>query len=54
MKDDDGDWYKGDADIADASCSHFQKIFIMEEKHINEEVINCIPVMVTLQQNENL
>ncbi|XP_055806946.1 uncharacterized protein LOC129875705 [Solanum dulcamara] len=42
---------QGDEDIAKAACDHFVKIFIGDNKIINEEVISCIPRSVTEQQN---
>ncbi|XP_055830830.1 uncharacterized protein LOC129899847 [Solanum dulcamara] len=36
------------------ACAHFEKLFTAEEKQINEDVIKCIPRIVTDQQNELL
>lgn len=47
IKHEDGDWFQGDKDIAEAVCNHFQQIFTMEEKLIEEEILNCIPTLVT-------
>lgn len=54
MKDDDRDWFEGHQVITDATCSHFQQIFTGEEKHINEDVLNCILDMATQNKNETL
>lgn len=48
---DQGEFLEGDEVIATAACEHFQKIFIGEEKLINEDALNCIPRMVTEEQN---
>lgn len=54
VQDKDGDWIQGDEEIAEAACNHFQQMFTGEDKYINEEVINCIPRLVTHDQNELL
>ncbi|XP_049348970.1 uncharacterized protein LOC125813524 [Solanum verrucosum] len=50
----DGEWIQGDEVIAEAACDHFQKIFTGDNKIINEDVLDCIPQMVTQEQNVGL
>ncbi|XP_049399716.1 uncharacterized protein LOC125863741 [Solanum stenotomum] len=50
----DGEWIQGDEVIAEAACEHFQKIFTGDNKIIKEDVLDCIPQMVTQEQNEGL
>lgn len=45
---------KDDDDIVEASYNHFQEIFTGEKKHINEDILNCIPALVNQNQNESL
>ncbi|XP_055824261.1 uncharacterized protein LOC129892709 [Solanum dulcamara] len=52
ISDEQGNSIQGDDNIASAACAHFEKLFTAEEKHINEDVIKCIPKIVTDQQNE--
>ncbi|XP_055814708.1 uncharacterized protein LOC129884436 [Solanum dulcamara] len=50
----EGSWVQGDAEIAEAACEHFQQIFTGEENYIQQHNLQCIPPMVTDQQNETL
>ncbi|XP_055822053.1 uncharacterized protein LOC129890541 [Solanum dulcamara] len=54
ISDEQGNSIQGDDNIASAACAHFEKLFTAEEKQINEDVIKCIPRIVTDQQNELL
>ncbi|XP_055830788.1 uncharacterized protein LOC129899799 [Solanum dulcamara] len=54
ISDEQGNSIQGDDNIASAACTHFEKLFTAEEKHINEDVIKCILNIVTDQQNELL
>ncbi|KAM3290025.1 hypothetical protein P3S67_018314 [Capsicum chacoense] len=49
-----GDWIQGDDNIANAACAHFKAIFTGDEKRVNEVMLNCIPTMVTAEQNQML
>lgn len=49
-----GDWIHGDKNIAMAAYAHFKDIFPGEEKRVNDEVLNCIPRMVTADQYQML
>lgn len=44
----------GGDEIDDATCRHFQQVFIGKDKLIKEEMLNCIPSIVTQEQNEVL
>lgn len=48
------EWIQGDENIAKAACDHFQQIFTGHEYRINEEIIQCIPRMVSHEQNQKL
>jgi len=54
ISDDHGNTIKGDENIARAACCHFEKIFTGEDNLINEEVLRCIPSMITEYQNQKL
>ncbi|KAG5586740.1 hypothetical protein H5410_047174 [Solanum commersonii] len=54
ISDDHGNTIKGDENIAKAACCHFEKIFTGEDNLINEEVLRCIPSMITEYQNQKL
>ncbi|KAG5580314.1 hypothetical protein H5410_050941 [Solanum commersonii] len=51
---DKDEWIQGDEHIAEAACMHFQNIFTGEDKHIDEVPMNCIPRIVTQEQNDSL
>ncbi|XP_049348971.1 uncharacterized protein LOC125813526 [Solanum verrucosum] len=50
----DGDLIQGDDNIAEAACEHFQEIFTGESNLINERALECIPRIVTQEQNSSL
>ena len=45
---------QGDENIAKEACMYFQNIFTEKSDKISEEVLNCIPRMVTDEQNQLL
>nr|XP_004252203.1 uncharacterized protein LOC101264798 [Solanum lycopersicum] len=48
-------WFKdGENNIGQEACEHFKKIFIGENKYINEHNLECIPSMVNHNQNTQL
>lgn len=47
IQNDEGNWLEGDDNIAKAACEHFEHLFNGEDKLILEEVLNCLPRMVT-------
>lgn len=47
-------WVQGDDNIAQAACAHFEKIFICENKKIDEEILNVIPKIITRECNQLL
>lgn len=47
-------WVQGDENIAKAACDYFQHIFSGQEERINEDILNCIPRLITLAQNQLL
>lgn len=49
-----GDMFVSVKEFGKTACSHFEKIFIGEDKVINEEILNSIPSMITDQQNQLL
>ncbi|WMV50074.1 hypothetical protein MTR67_043459 [Solanum verrucosum] len=49
-----GEWIQGDVNIARAACEHFQNIFTGHQDNINEEILQCIPRLVTEEQNQAL
>ncbi|XP_055802575.1 uncharacterized protein LOC129871641 [Solanum dulcamara] len=49
-----GNLIQGDNNIAKIACAHFENIFTIEEKQINEDMLKCIPKLVDDQQNELL
>ncbi|XP_055824484.1 uncharacterized protein LOC129893019 [Solanum dulcamara] len=54
IQNDEGNWLQGDDDIARAACDHFQNIFTGEDTHIQEDALQCIPKLVTDDQNRDL
>lgn len=54
ISDDHGNSIDGDENIATVVCSHFEGIFTGEEKWINEQVLTCIPRLVTENHNQML
>lgn len=54
MKNESGEWFQGDADIAHTACKHFQTIFTSNEDWIDEEALHCIPIMINEDQNDTL
>ncbi|WMV30092.1 hypothetical protein MTR67_023477, partial [Solanum verrucosum] len=54
ISNENGEWIQGDVNIARAACEHFQNIFTGHHNNINEEFIQCIPRMVTEEQNQKL
>ncbi|XP_055814558.1 uncharacterized protein LOC129884254 [Solanum dulcamara] len=54
IQDEEGTWLQGEEDIARAACDHFQHIFTGEEQHIQEDVLQCVPKLVSDAQNKNL
>ncbi|XP_049399720.1 uncharacterized protein LOC125863746 [Solanum stenotomum] len=53
LKDND-EWVQGDDHIAQAACEHFQNIFTGEEKRIDEIPMECIPRIITQEQNDRM
>ena len=51
---DEDTWIQGDENIAKEACMYFQNIFTEKSDKISEEVLNCIPRMVTDEQNQLL
>ncbi|XP_049368158.1 uncharacterized protein LOC125833012 [Solanum verrucosum] len=51
---DEGDWIQGDDNIAKEACQYFQNIFTGHTARISEGVLQCIPRMVTQDQNQAL
>ncbi|KAH0684452.1 hypothetical protein KY290_036526 [Solanum tuberosum] len=51
---DDNEWIQGDENIAKAACVYFQETFTGHENRIAENILQCIPRMVTEEQNQNL
>ncbi|WMV07509.1 hypothetical protein MTR67_000894 [Solanum verrucosum] len=51
---DEGDWIQGDDNIAKEACQYFQNIFTGHTARISEAVLQCIPRMVTQDQNQAL
>ncbi|KAG5616052.1 hypothetical protein H5410_015876 [Solanum commersonii] len=47
-------WIQGDENIAKAACDYFQNMFSGHEDRIREEILNCIPRMVTEEHNQTL
>ena len=45
------DWIQSDDYIAHVACEHFKDIFNDEEKLINEHTLECIPRMISQDQN---
>lgn len=45
------DWIQGDVDIANAAYEHFNSIFSGKEQSIIEDMLQCIPRMVTPDKN---
>ncbi|XP_055814172.1 uncharacterized protein LOC129883562 [Solanum dulcamara] len=54
IQNDEGNWLQGDDDIARAACDHFQNIFTGEDTHIQEDALQCIPKLITDDQNRDL
>ncbi|KAH0646562.1 hypothetical protein KY284_034446 [Solanum tuberosum] len=53
LKDND-EWIQGDEHIAKAACDHFQHIFTGVDKKIDELPMECIPRLVSQEQNDGL
>lgn len=54
MQDENRDWIHEDDRIANAAYRHFQHIFTVDDSYISEDVLTCIPNMVTQGQNDLL
>lgn len=50
----DRQWLQAYDTIVEASCDHFQQIFTGEDKNINENLLECIPSMVSQNQTQKL
>ncbi|XP_015168633.1 uncharacterized protein [Solanum tuberosum] len=51
---DNKEWVQGDDNIAKTACTHFQHIFSGHENRIVEGILQCIPRMITPEQNQKL
>ncbi|WMV24651.1 hypothetical protein MTR67_018036 [Solanum verrucosum] len=47
-------WIQGEENIAKVACDYFQNMFSGHDDRIREEILNCIPRMVTEEQNQTL
>ena len=47
----EGEWLHDEEEIAQTSCTYFEEIFTGEDKLINEITLECIPRMVSQEQN---
>ncbi|XP_016452551.2 uncharacterized protein LOC107777087 [Nicotiana tabacum] len=54
IKDAEGDWIQGDEAIGEAVCDYFEELFTMPGGHIREDLLNCIPIMITNEDNIEL
>ncbi|OIT28452.1 putative ribonuclease h protein, partial [Nicotiana attenuata] len=54
IKNEDGDWIYGDEAIGEAACDHFQNLFSDPGGTIREDLLSCIPSMITEEDNDNL
>lgn len=50
----DGEQIQDEDDIDHTTCAHIEEIFIVEEKLIKENTLDCIPMMVSQEQNSHL
>lgn len=46
-----GDWVQSDDNIAKEACQYYQNIFTSTNYRINEDILHCIPDIVTKEQN---
>lgn len=51
---DSGECFQGNGNIVEVACEHFQQMFIGHDQRINEETLQYIPRMITLDQNQML
>ena len=49
-----GDWIQGEENIGNIACEYYQSIFTGKEERINEELIQCIPELISIDQKEIL
>uniref|UniRef100_M1DB34 Retrotransposon protein, unclassified n=1 Tax=Solanum tuberosum TaxID=4113 RepID=M1DB34_SOLTU len=54
VRNDNGNWIQGDDNIAKAACDHFQELFTEQNHYVREDILACIPTLVTDEQNDNL
>ncbi|XP_015064939.1 uncharacterized protein LOC107010215 [Solanum pennellii] len=54
VMDENGVWIEGEDNIAKEACDYYQKIFTGNNEKIREEAIQCIPSMITQEQNTEL
>lgn len=47
IQDEKGSWIQRDEDIAKVASDYFQQSFTGEDKLINEDILDCIPRMIT-------
>ena len=50
----EGEWIQGEEEIAQTAYAHFEGIFTGEKKLINENTLECIPRIVSQEQNNHL
>ncbi|XP_070034219.1 uncharacterized protein [Nicotiana tomentosiformis] len=48
------EWVQGDEAIGEAACDHFQNLFTNPGGAIREDLLSCIPTLVTREDNEIL
>ena len=54
IMDDSGVWIQGEDKVAKEACDYFQNIFTGNNEKINEDMLQCIPELITLEQNSRL
>ncbi|XP_019264569.1 PREDICTED: uncharacterized protein LOC109242177 [Nicotiana attenuata] len=54
IKDEDGQWIQGDEAIGNAACTFYRDLFTDTGASIREDLLSCIPSMITQEDNDLL
>lgn len=54
IKNEDGDWIPGDDSIGEAACEFFEDLITETGGSIREDLLKCIPFMITSEDNEDI
>ncbi|XP_019240872.1 PREDICTED: uncharacterized protein LOC109220861 [Nicotiana attenuata] len=54
IKNENNEWIQGDEAIGEAACDHFQELFTDQGGMIREDLLSCIPNLITEEDNTAL